>query len=277
MFPVNHCSPFLHKLISPSGEGIRSCITLVSLQCPAHGWMYRRVCGNSSWVGEWNSYFTSVPKFLRTLRTFSSFANAASHAGLRATDYCGLLPRWCPRVSLGDGSCVVLLGTVGRVRRWWAGTVKVSPSLLSLIPPSPLTSSSSSLSTLPLTLVLSPCCPCHLSWASWGLSLLSSLVDSVTYGFSRWSWSARVFGCTIFYSLECPFLSPSRRISHILKTQFFGWLLYGVIFNFHRKGLNVQGKFLLICSLQKGGDVTCGAQNCTSITESPFLSRSSSF
>lgn len=49
MFPVNHCSPFLHKLIRPSGEGIRSYITLVSLQCPAHRWMYRRVCGNSSW------------------------------------------------------------------------------------------------------------------------------------------------------------------------------------------------------------------------------------
>ena len=117
MFPVNHCSPFLHKLISPSGEGIRSYITLVSLPCPAHGWMYRRVCGNSSWLGEWNSYFTSVPKFLRTLRTFSSFANTASHIGLQATDYCGLLPRWCPRVSLGDGSCVVVLGTVGRAWR----------------------------------------------------------------------------------------------------------------------------------------------------------------
>ena len=114
--------------------------------------------------------------------------------------------------------------------------------------------------------------PCHLSWTSWGLSPLGPLVDSVTCGFSRWPWSARIFGCALFYSLDHP-LSLHPAESHTASkpsssSDFFN----EVIFNFHRKDLNVQWRFVLICSLLKGEDLTCG----TSLMESPFIFWSSS-
>ena len=162
----------------------------------------------------------------------------------------------------------------GRARRWrwWAMTSKISPSLLTLIPPLPLISCFSSLATLSLTLVPSPCCPVTFPEQA-GDFLLSvhllirSLADSVG-------------GPRVPVSLDVPFPIPwivllflhpaeshtSSRPSS--SSDFFN----GVIFNFHRKDLEVQWRFVLICGLQKGEGLTCG----TSLTESPFLFWSSS-
>ena len=155
----------------------------------------------------------------------------------------------------------------GRARRWrwWQWPARFRPA-----------SSLSShlfllLLLIPRNIVPDTCAqslpPRHLSWTSWGLSPLSSLADSVG-------------GPGVPVSLDVPFPIPWIVLLYLHSAEshtssrpssssdFFN----GVIFNFHRKDLNVQWGFVLICGLQKGEGLTCG----TSLTESPFLFWSSS-
>lgn len=156
----------------------------------------------------------------------------------------------------------------GRAWRWscWAVTSKISPSLLTLIPPPPLASSSSSLSTLSLTLVPRPCCPVAFPEQAGGFFLsvhllIRSLADSVG---SPGVPVPFPIPWIVLLSLRPAESHTSSRPSSSSDS------FNGVIFNFHRKDLNAQW-FVLICSLEKGEGLPCG----TSLMESPFLSWSS--
>lgn len=132
----------------------------------------------------------------------------------------GLLLRF---VSLGVGSHVMLLGM-----GWGKGVkVKVMGSDQQDLPQPPSSHPTPSSHLLLLIsvnivpdIVPNPCYPVTFPEQAGGFPL-GPLVDSVTCGFSRWPWRARVFGCALFYSLDHPSLSSSSRIPHSLQTQFF--------------------------------------------------------
>lgn len=109
-------------------------------------------------------------------------------------------------------------------------------------------SPASRLPRFPLPPRPSQCCPRHLCSAPAPLSPFLNKLGASPFRFIRLliqplTDSASGFGAPgsadAPFPVPWPVLSFSSRLPRILKAQFCGYL-YGVIFNFHRKNLNVQ-------------------------------------